>query len=121
MKFEGNHEMPSLEFIEDEGRIKIWGRSIAMEIKLDFWQPLLDKLEDYLTDPRDITLILDFDYFNTPSAKEILNVFKLIDKSTSQNKRNFLIKWMYEDEDMLEAGEDFCSIVSSPTWKFIKK
>jgi hypothetical protein len=41
MKFEGNHELPSLEFLEDEGSIRIWGRSLSTEAKLDFWGPLM--------------------------------------------------------------------------------
>ena len=121
MIFTGNHELPSLEFIEDEGRLKIWGRSIATEARADFWQPLIDKLEEYLEDPRDMAVTIDLDYFATSSAKSLLVVFNLLaDKAIIKN-RKVIIKWIYEDEDMLEAGEDYSSMVSKLEWKFIEK
>ena len=120
MKFEGNHELPSLEFIEDEGLIKIWGRSISIEPTV-FWTPLHEKMEEYLKESRDIIVSLDFEYFNTPSAKHILQFLYLLkDKVIIQNKRKLLIKWIYEDEDMRGTGEDYQSMVKEATWKFIE-
>ena len=122
MKFEGNHELPSLEFIEDGGMIKIWGRSIATEARADFWSPLIDKLDTYLDEPRDIVVIIEMEFFATSSAKAMLEMFNLIaDKVVVKNKREAVIKWISEDEDMEEAGEDYQSMVSKLTWKHIKK
>ena len=120
MKFDGTKELPSLEFDELTGHLEIWGASIAIEAN-DFWNPLLEKMEDYLKDPRDIHLELAFDYFNTPSAKKILDLLNLIDKLTGESKRKFTITWISEDddEDMREAGEDFSSMVNkNAIWRF---
>ena len=122
MIFVGNNELPSLEFIEDEGTLKIWGRSTSTEAKLDFWKPLLDKMEEYLDDPRDIVLTMEMEHFATSSAKSMLELFNLLSNKTVINhKRKVLIKWIYEDEDMLEAGEDYNSMVPKLQWKFIEK
>ena len=122
MKFEGNHELPSLEFNEDEGTLKIWGRSIATEAKADFWAPLLDKLDTYLNDPRDIVVTMEMEFFATSSAKAILEMFNLLtEKVVINNKRHVLIKWISDDEDMEEAGEDYQSMVSKLTWKHIRE
>jgi len=120
MKFEGNHELPSLEFIEDEGIIKIWGRSIANEPK-DFWVPLREKLDDYLNDPRDIVLSIDLEYFNTPSAIQILSVLKILKEKLKASKRKLLVKWISDDDNMVEAGEDYHAMLGFGDWKFINK
>jgi hypothetical protein len=120
MIFKGTKDLPSLEFIEDEGYIKIWGRAIATEARLDFWQPLIDKMEDYLKTPRDIVLHLELEFFSTPSAKAILDLLKLIEKKVVKNERILTIKWFSdEDEDSREAGEDFASMIPHANWEII--
>lgn len=120
MKFEGTKDLPSLDFIEDEGIIKIWGRSIANEPK-DFWIPLKEKLEVYLKEPRDISISFDLEYFNTPSAKLILDIFKLLREGLKITKRKLMVTWFYDDEELQEAGEDYESMVGFGKWKFIEK
>ena len=119
MKFEGTKQLPSLEFDEAIGHIKIFGVSIAIEPS-DFWSPLLAKMITYLEDPRDIHLEIELDYFNTPSAKQILSLLNLIDKRTGETKRKFVVTWHDDDdEDMRETGEDFASMIyKNTTWRF---
>jgi len=121
MKFEGNHELPSLEFIEDEGKLKIWGRSTSIEARADFWEPLIDKMDEYLNDPCDIVIELDFEYFSTVSAKLILEFLYLCQSKAVQHSRKTLVKWIYDDDDGREAGEDYASMVNKINWKFINK
>jgi len=119
MKFEGTKNLPSLEFDEAIGHLKIWGGSISFESK-DFWDPLIDKMKTYLEDPRDISLTFALDYFNTISAKRILDLLRLVDKRAGETDRKFVVTWIYDDdEDMKEAGEDFESIVNkNTTWRY---
>ena len=119
MRFKGTDQLPSLEFDEEKGQIKIWGASIALEVK-DFWAPLLAKMVEYLEEPRDIHLELAFDYFNTPSARKLLELLKLIDVRMGETKGEFIVTWDDDDdEDLREAGEDFASLVNeNTTWIF---
>ncbi len=58
---------------------------------------------------------IQLEYFNTSSSKCILDVFKRLE--TIYKARNeVIINWFYEedDEDMLEAGEDYESIINIP-------
>ena len=122
MKFKGTHDMPSLDFFEDEGRLIIAGRSTAVRAKADFWEPLIEKMEEYLLEPRDITLTIHLEFFATSSAKALLQLLNLLqEKVIIDNKRKLLIKWIYDDEDMLEAGEDYSQMVNKPEWKFIEE
>ena len=56
---------------------------------------------------------MQLEYFNTSSSKCILDVFK---KLESLAGTEVSVKWYYEedDEDMLEAGEDYEAIIDLP-------
>lgn len=122
MKFEGTDKLPSLEFNEDSGKIKIFGRSVGVEAKEDFWNPLIEKLNNYLDEPRDIEITIDLEFFSTASSKSILEMFRLVkQKVVKEYHKKFIVEWVYDDEDLLEAGEDYESMVSDCYFKFIEK
>ncbi len=114
MKFEGNHELPSLEFNEDKGTLKIWGRSTGTEAKMDFWQPLIEKMEDFLQDSKELFVTMNLEFFATSSAKAMLKLLRVLEKS----HKPVFIEWLFDDEDMLEAGEDYQSMMPGLNWKF---
>lgn len=122
MKFEGTKTLPYLDFDLDKGMIKIWGRSIDVEAKENFWIPLIEKLDSYLEDPRDMVVCIELEFFSTLSSKALLEMFKLIEQKTvKDNNRKFLVEWFYDDEELLEAGEDYQSMLPKTQFKFIKK
>ena len=53
------------------------------------------------------TRLFNFEYFNSTSAKYILDIFKSLNTLNSLGVE-LDIKWLYEedDEDMLEVGEE---------------
>jgi len=119
MKFEGTKDLPSLEFDELTGHLRIWGSSTSIEPN-DFWAPLYKKMKTYLKEPRDISLEIELEYFNTPSAKKILDLLYLIEKHTLELKRKFVITWIdNDDEDMRNAGQDYSEMLhKNTTWRF---
>ena len=121
MKFEGNKELPSLEFVENEGYLKIWGRCISLTAREDFWNVLIEKMKEYLEEPKDIIFDIDLIFFSTVSAKSILDLLKIMQEKIKDNNKNLTVNWIYEDEDGLEAGENYFSILNKIDWKFIKK
>jgi hypothetical protein len=93
------------------GNLELKGRSIP-ENSLEFYKPLIDWLDQYSEQPSTETNVhVQLEYFNTSSSKCLLDLFKRLE---SLNK--VTIHWYYEqdDEDMLEAGEDYEAIVSIP-------
>ena len=120
MQFKGTNNLPSLDFDEEAGLLILTGRSTSVE-KDDFWNPLIEKMDSYLNTPRDITMVIDFEYFNTTSAKSMLELFKLIVNKTKKNNKTFLIEWFYDDNDMMVAGEDYSSMIEGVTWKLIER
>ncbi len=112
---EGTPKTPSVKYDPEKGVIEIKGRSIP-ENSIEFYKPLVDWLEDYSNSPMQKTLVnVQLEYFNTSSSKCILDVFKKLEAIHKSN-HDVLINWYYEedDEDMLEAGEDYESIIRVP-------
>ncbi len=114
VKIDGTAKTPSIHFKED-GQLHLKGRSIP-ENSIEFYKPLVDWLDEYGQNPQGKTEVhVQLEYFNTSSSKCILDLFKKLE-SISKQGHDVTIKWYYEedDEDMLEAGEDYQSIISVP-------
>jgi hypothetical protein len=112
---EGTPKTPSVRFDALQGLIEIKGRSIP-ENSIEFYKPLVDWLEKYGESPAELSQVnIQLEYFNTSSSKCILDVFKKLE-SIHKAKHEVIINWYYEedDEDMLEAGEDYESIIRVP-------
>jgi len=104
-----------INFNADTGIVEIKGRSIP-ENSIEFYKPLVDWLEEYKENAQPMTkVIIQLEYFNTSSSKCILDVFKKLE-AVHKAKNPVEIHWYYEedDEDMLEAGEDYESIIRVP-------
>lgn len=114
IKIEGTAKTPSVHF-QDSGQLHLKGRSIP-ENSIEFYKPLVDWLDEFGQGSVPKTDVhVQLEYFNTSSSKCILDLFKKLESIAKQG-HDVTIKWYYEedDEDMLEAGEDYQSIVSIP-------
>jgi hypothetical protein len=112
---EGSPKTPTIKFNPEEGKLLIQGRSIP-ENSIDFYKPLVDILEEYAGNVKPATRVdIVLEYFNTSSSKCILDVFKKLEK-INEAGGGVAINWHYEedDEDMLEAGEDYQAIINIP-------
>lgn len=112
---EGTSKTPNVKFDANEGLIEIKGRSIP-ENSIEFYKPMVDWLDKYAKTPKALTKVnIQLEYFNTSSSKCILDVFKKLEAIHKANNQ-VQINWYYEedDEDMLEAGEDYESIIRVP-------
>jgi hypothetical protein len=105
---------PSIVFDTENGVLTISGKSIS-EDAFEFYQPLLDKIEEYKNKPQlKTTVHLKLVYFNTSSSKFILDLLRQFESLKTISE--VAIHWYYErtDDDMLEAGTDYSDIVSLP-------
>ena len=112
LNLEGTAKTPTIDF-KSSGELLIKGRSIP-ENSIEFYKPIIDWITDYGNSPQSETTVnIQLEYFNTSSSKCILDVFK---KFESLSDTSVKIKWYYEedDEDMLEAGEDYEAIIDLP-------
>ena len=115
LSIEGTAKTPTVKFNHEGGILEIKGRSIP-ENSIEFYKPLVEWLEEYTGTPMDLTQVnVQLEYFNTSSSKCILDVFKKLE-AVHKGNSEVIINWYYEedDEDMLEAGEDYESIIRVP-------
>ena len=112
VNIEGTPKTPTISLNSETGTIEIKGRSIP-ENSIEFYKPIVDWLDEYAKAPKEKTVVsIQLEYFNTSSSKCILDVFKKLE-NLKKGKNDVVINWYYEedDEDMLEAGEDYESII----------
>jgi len=113
---EGTPKTPRVEFNADSGALELSGKSIP-ENSVEFYQPIYNWLDQYKDQPSKTTSIkVQLEYFNTSSSKCLLDIFKKLEVVQKSGKSEVTVIWMYEeeDEDMMEAGEDYQSIVKIP-------
>jgi hypothetical protein len=114
MNLLGTSKSPEL-VLNPNGELKLSGRSIPEDAK-GFYMPALEWAREYAINPAEETKMeVRLEYFNTSSSKCILDIFKILEGMFKAG-RNVEIVWFYEedDEDMLEAGEDYASIIRVP-------
>jgi len=83
---------------------------------MSFYNPIFDWFNEYMTNPNTSTTIEFYlEYHNTASAKIITKLISSF-KALYDADKDVKIKWYYRenDEDGLEAGEDFKSLIDIP-------
>ena len=103
---------PSVKFSAENGTLELKGRSIP-ENALEFYKPLIEWMGEWVkSNPAKTEFHVHLEYFNTSSSKCLLDLFRKLEPLGD----NASVLWHYEadDEDMLEAGEDYEAILSVP-------
>ena len=106
---------PSIEFNSDRGLLEIRGRSTPEDSK-SFFKPLIAWCEEYASNPPDKTTVdVHLKYFDTSSSKGLLDFLKRL-KAIKAMQKEVVVVWHYEsnDEDIMEAGENFEHITGIP-------
>ena len=94
---------------------EISGRSLPEDV-VKFYKPILDWLDEYAQSTNENTVFnFRLSYFNTASSKIIIDILMKLE-GMHDNGKSISIKWHYpsDDEDMMEAGEEYADIVSVP-------
>ncbi len=105
-------ETPAVKFHPERGYLEIKGRSLS-ESSAKFYRPLLDSVERYMFKPAPHTFVhIHFDYFNTASAKCIVELLKRLEHLP---KKGFKVEvhWYYKanESTMHQAGMDYKTIL----------
>lgn len=111
IQLEGTAKTPQVAFNDSPLSMEISGRSIP-ENSIAFYTPLLEWVDENLKGTGSLEVSIRLEYFNTSSSKCLMDLLKRIEQSTV----NATVLWYYEeeDEDMLEAGEDYDAIIDMP-------
>lgn len=107
---------PSISFSYDAGTLEMKGKSIP-ENSLEFYRPVFEWLDQYNQSPKPETqVMIKLEYFNTSSSKCLLDILRRLESLQLSGKSKVVVNWFYEtdDEDMMEAGEDYQALVKVP-------
>jgi len=117
---------PKVIFDPEKKIFQISGESRPEDVR-EFYDKVLSWLNEFRlhiteSDQKEdpIVFSFNFEYFNSSSAKLILDMFKVL-ASLSQKGVNITIEWCYEKEDidMLEVGKEMSRIVKFP-FKYVE-
>lgn len=100
---------PEVTFDFNQNIFEIKGESYPEDVN-EFYGEIMDNMEKYLSDTCDakIKFLFEFIYFNSSTAKILMNLFELLDEAASKGN-TIEITWRYErdDDNMQELGEEF--------------
>ncbi len=122
MKIESTNNTPYVCFDVENTYFALKGESRPEDVR-GFYQPILDEIISYFEgvdkskDQASIYLKCDFilDYFNSSSAKYILDFLETFKKIESEHSFITLaVTWFYhaEDREMMEAGQEFEQLIN---------
>lgn len=115
VNIKGTDDTPNVILDKDNAQFEISGRSLPEDVNM-FYEPILKWIDEYSEAPNEKTEFnFKLEYFNTASSKVILDILLKFEEIVEEGK-DVVINWHYheEEEDMLEAGEEYADIVDIP-------
>ncbi|TLX77153.1 DUF1987 domain-containing protein [Labilibacter sediminis] len=115
INIQGTDDTPNVILDKDNGKFEISGRSLPEDVNM-FYEPIMNWIDGYSEGPNGETEFhFKLEYFNTASSKIILDILLKFEEIV-EDGHDVRIKWHYheEEEDMLEAGEEYADIVEIP-------
>lgn len=116
---------PGISFDPGGNKFELKGESRPENVR-SFYLPILDWLEKFAAElsgnksSEALDFSFNFEYFNSTSAKYILDIFKILN-SINQSGSSVKVSWHYEedDEDMYEVGMEM-SRMSGIDFEYVK-
>ncbi len=115
IKLRGTDDTPNVTLDIENNIFEISGRSMPEDVA-SFYQPILDWIDKEMKGSDDkIIFVFKMNYFNTASSKLLLDILIRLEEMYSDGK-DVSVHWHYDedDEDMMEAGEEYAEIVEVP-------
>jgi hypothetical protein len=115
LKIESTEDSPQIILNKKSNILEITGRSLPEDVNT-FYEPMMSWIEEYASDPLELTVFnFKLTYFNTASSKIILDVLTRFEEMIEEG-HPVMVRWHYldDDEDMMEAGEEYSEMVDVP-------
>jgi len=112
LKIEKTSDTPNVTLDSNNNIFEFSYRSLP-ENAIDFYNPILDWIEEYSKNPNPETIVnFKLEYFNTASAKQIAKVLLQLFEISKNAKVK--INWHYDknDSDMLASGQRYSKLIN---------
>jgi hypothetical protein len=111
---------PEVNFNFSNNSLSLSGEAYP-ENAAEFFNPILEKLQTYLSsiDNETVTFNVDLTYFNSAATKMLYRLFGLLNDAAAAGNQ-IILNWYHDEEDVtsLEFGEDikeeFCELNFNP-------
>jgi hypothetical protein len=115
IKLDKTKSYPMVNLDKENNIFEIRGRSIP-EDAIKFYLPILQWVTEYVEDPNPNTeFILDLEYFNSSSAKNIMKMLVILEKILEKGKKIKIIWYYQENDEMIqERGVEIGSVLKIP-------
>ncbi len=114
---------PEINLNAEKGLLSFSGKSYP-ENTFDFYQPVIEWINTYFAEKGQKKTLIDMDiiYFNSSSSKLFFDFFDILEEAHEDGKE-VTVRWLYdaENENALEAGEDFKEDFESLDFNLIEK
>jgi hypothetical protein len=111
----GTNEIPTIILDQEKELFEIAGQSIPEEA-ISFYTPVIEWFENYAHAPNPKTILkLQLEYCNSSSSKAIVDILEVFEEMSLAG-HDVEIDWIYmdDDDDMLDMGKEFASIIKAP-------
>ena len=125
------HISPTIRFIPEKNDFSITGMSAPEDVRALYY-PVIQWIEKFnselqsgnikiFNETNPLTLKIDLNYFNSASAKFLLDILLEL-KKIRESGTAVVVEWYYEEDDidMKEAGEDISELVEMELKYIIK-
>lgn len=122
LNIEPTHLSPAIRFIPELNDFSIRGMSAPEDVRALYY-PVIEWIDKFygellrgeykiFSETNPLTLKIDLNYFNSASAKFLLDILLEL-KKIRESGTPFVVEWYYEEDDidMKEAGEDISELV----------
>jgi hypothetical protein len=112
---EGSNDTPEINLDHNTGELYIGGSSLPENV-MEVYQPVLDWIEKYSTNPKPVTFIsFFFEYLNTSSSHMIMRILEQVIK-LNKVCDELIINWYYptSDLEMLHFGQELADLTNFP-------
>lgn len=112
---EPTEETPKVILDKENSIFEISGNSLPEDVTT-FYNPIIKWFEKYEKAPNEKTVFsFNFEYYNTSSSKMVLRLLEIL-KDMQRKGHKIEVQWHYleDDEDMIEAGEDYSENLRIP-------
>lgn len=114
---------PLVDFDFTGGKLRLEGEAYP-EDAASFFGPLMQALGQFLEEEaaRDVEFDVALAYFNSSSAKALMNIFMLMEDAAEAGHR-ITIRWHYieGDDTLQEAGDDFAADFVKARFEMVEK
>lgn len=122
IKLAATERTPEIDFDFAAGVFSLQNESYPEDVN-QFYGPVVEQFRSWTESQKGAQITFNFEliYFNSSTAKILMDIFDLLDEAAENNQ--VTVNWVYEsdDDNMEELGEEFGEDLEAATFNMVSK